>query len=455
MSNIEKLLEGVEVEWKTLGEIGRFYGGITGKSKDDFTDGNAKFVTYKNVYANPALKLNVKEKVKIGDKEKQYTLQYSDIIFTGSSETPDECGLSSVVTEKTDEKLYLNSFCFFLRLKDTNTIFPDFAKHLFRSNNLRKQISKTASGVTRFNVSKKLMEKVSIPIPPLEIQKEIVRILDKFSTLTAELQAELQARKSQYEYYRNQLLTYPMEESDQPSLRPSRSATSIQSSDNPTQPLSTSNPHTSNSVLQPRGKVEWKTLEEIFNLKNGYTPSKSNQEYWENGTIPWFRMEDIRENGRVLNKSIQYVNSCAIKGGKLFPANSIIVATSATIGEHALITVPFLSNQRFTNLSLKREYDDKFIIKFLFYYGFVLDEWCKNNITIGNFAGVDMIEFKKFLIPIPPLEEQERIVSILDKFETLTTSITEGLPKEIELRQKQYEYYRDRLLSFPKNNIKV
>ena len=167
MSNIEKLLEGVEVEWKTLGEIGRFYGGITGKSKDDFTDGNAKFVTYKNVYANPALKLNVKEKVKIGDKEKQYTLQYSDIIFTGSSETPDECGLSSVVTEKTDEKLYLNSFCFFLRLKDTNTIFPDFAKHLFRSNNLRKQISKTASGVTRFNVSKKLMEKVSIPIPPL------------------------------------------------------------------------------------------------------------------------------------------------------------------------------------------------------------------------------------------------------------------------------------------------
>ena len=99
-----------------------------------------------------------------------------------------------------------------------------------------------------------------------------------------------------------------MEESDQPSLRPSRSATSIQSSDNPTQPLSTSNPHTSNSVLQPRGKVEWKTLEEIFNLKNGYTPSKSNQEYWENGTIPWFRMEDIRENGRVLNLSLIHIS---------------------------------------------------------------------------------------------------------------------------------------------------
>jgi len=66
-----------------------------------------------------------------------------------------------------------------------------------------------------------------------------------------------------------------------------------------------------------------------------------------------------------------------------------------------------------------------------------------------------MIGFKKFLIPIPPLEEQERIVSILDKFDTLTTSLTEGLPKEIELRQKQYEYYRNMLLSFPKNNIKA
>ena len=324
-----------------------------------------------------------------------------------------------------------------------------------------KYIKSLGAG-SQTNINLKIVKSLLIPIPcpnnpkkSLEIQQEIVRILDSFSMLTAELQAELQARKSQYEYYLNQLLAYPMEESDQSSLRSNRSATSTQNSNNPTRQLSVSNPHTGNSVLQPRGKVEWKTLGEIFNIKNGYTPSKSNQKYWENGTIPWFRMEDIRENGRVLNKSIQYVNSCAIKGGKLFPANSIIVATSATIGEHALITVPFLSNQRFTNLSLKKEYTNKFIIKFLFYYGFVLDEWCKNNITVGNFAGVDMIGFKKFLIPIPPLEEQERIVSILDKFDTLTTSLTEGLPKEIELRQKQYEYYRNMLLSFPKNNIKA
>ena len=173
--------------------------------------------------------------------------------------------------------------------------------------------------------------------------------MDKFSTLTAELQAELQARKSQYEYYRNQLLDYPMEESDQPSLRSSGSAPSIQESDHPIQPQSAQNHPTDNSVLQPQGKVQWKTLGELFDLRNGYTPSKSNQEFWANGNIPWFRMEDIRKNGRVLNKSIQRVNSCAVKGGNLFPAISIIVATSATIGEHALITVSFLSNQRLQN----------------------------------------------------------------------------------------------------------
>lgn len=159
-------------------------------------------------------------------------------------------------------------------------------------------------------------------------------------------------------------------------------------------------------------------------------------------------MEDIRENGRILNKSIQHVNTCATKGGKIFPANSIIIATSATIGEHALITVPFLSNQRFTNLSLKSGYTDKFIIKYLFYYCFILDNWCKKNIIVGNFAGVDMNGFKKFPIPIPSLKQQERIVSILDKFETLTASISEGLPAEIKMRRQQYEYYREKLLTF-------
>lgn len=211
MSKLEKLIkelcpDGVDNYY--LGDIGKFYGGLTGKSKDDFKDGNAKFITYKNVYSNPALDINPVETVKILQNENQRILEYGDIIFTGSSETPDECGFSSVVTRIPTENLYLNSFCFIYRLKDKNILLPDFSKHLFRSENLRYQIGKTASGVTRFNVSKDKMAKVKIPVPPIPVQEEIVRILDSFTELTAELAAELAARKKQYEYYRDKLLSF-------------------------------------------------------------------------------------------------------------------------------------------------------------------------------------------------------------------------------------------------------
>lgn len=189
-------------------------------------------------------------------------------------------------------------------------------------------------------------------------------------------------------------------------------------------------------------------MSEVFEIKNGYTPSKAKPEYWTNGTIPWFRMEDIRTNGRILEDSIQHITPEAVKGGRLFPANSIILATTATIGEHALIIADSLANQRFTNLSIRKSLADELDMKFFFYYMFIVDEWCKNNTNTSGFESVDMVKFKKLQIPIPPMKEQQRIVAILDKFETLVNDISEGLPAEIAARRQQYEYYRDRLLTF-------
>ena len=195
--------------------------------------------------------------------------------------------------------------------------------------------------------------------------------------------------------------------------------------------------------LCPDG-VEYKPLGEIFDTRNGYTPSKAQEKYWENGTIPWFRMEDIRLHGRILSDSIQHISRCAIKGGKLFPANSIILGTTATIGEHALVTVECLSNQQMTNLAIKKEYSSVLNIKFFFYYCFVLGKWCRRNINAGNFALLDISKLKKRLIPVPPLPVQEEIVRILDKF----TALEAELEAELEARRKQYEYYRDQLLTF-------
>lgn len=191
--------------------------------------------------------------------------------------------------------------------------------------------------------------------------------------------------------------------------------------------------------LCPDG-VEYKTLTELFDTRNGYTPSKSKEEYWTNGTVPWFRIEDIRENGSILSKAIQYVSESAIKGS-LFPADSIIVATSATIGQHALIRVPSLANQRFTYLVLKEEFKEQLDIMFIYYCCFKLDEYCKECLNQGNFASVDMKKFLKFKFPVPPLEVQREIVRILDNFTFLTTE----LAAELAARQKQYEYYKEYL----------
>ena len=193
----------------------------------------------------------------------------------------------------------------------------------------------------------------------------------------------------------------------------------------------------------PNG-VEFKELQEVFDIKNGYTPSKSNSEFWENGTIPWFRMEDIRANGRVLSDSIQHITPESVKGSGLFAANSIIVSTSATIGEHALITVDFLANQRFTCLTRKSDYTDRLDMLFFQNYMFLVDEWCKNNINISGFAGVDMPKFKKLKIPIPPIAVQQEIAYILDSF----TQLEAELEAELEARRAQYAYYRAKLLNF-------
>ncbi|MGN8456281.1 restriction endonuclease subunit S [Helicobacter pylori] len=192
-------------------------------------------------------------------------------------------------------------------------------------------------------------------------------------------------------------------------------------------------------TLAPKG-VGFKTLEEVFEIRNGYTPSKNNPEFWKNGTIPWFRMEDIRENGRILKDSIQHITPKALKGKKLFPKNSIIISTTATIGEHALLIVDSLANQQFTFLSKKANCDIALDMKFFFYQCFLLGEWCKNNTNVSGFASVDMSAFKKYKFPIPPLEIQQEIVTILDAFTELNT--------ELKARKKQYQYYQNMLLDF-------
>ena len=399
MSKLDELMARLcpdGVEYKTLGDIGVFYSGLTGKSKEDFKDGNATFITYMNVYSNIALKTDVEDKVRIGEKEKQNTVKYGDVLFTGSSETPDECGMSSVLTTKTDKKLYLNSFCFGYRFNEPDKFLPDFTKHLFRDTDLRKQISRTANGVTRFNVSKKKMEKVKIPVPPLEVQREIVRILDNFTELTA--------RKQQYEYYRDRLLSFEGGQID----------------------------------------VQWSTLGDIGKISSGGTPNRGNAKYY-NGNIPWLRTQEV-DFCEINDTSIKITDEgLKNSSAKYIPANCVIIAMyGATVGKSAYNSIPLTTNQACCNLDI-----DKGTANYKYVYYWVANKYKYiKSLGQGSQTNVNAKIIKNIPIALPSLEEQNRIVSILDRFDTLCNDLTAGLPAEIKARQQQYEYYRDKLLTF-------
>ncbi len=379
------------VKYKNLGDIGLFFGGLTGKSKDDFKDGNAKFITYRNVYANPSLNIDIEDKVKISDNEKQHVIRYGDILFTGSSETPDECGMSSIVTNQICDELYLNSFCFGLRLYKIEEFDLHYLKHVLRSSDIRKQIKKTASGVTRYNVSKKLFAKVCIPVPPIEIQTEIAHILDDFTNLAAELQAELQARKEQYEHYRNKLLTFDKIEKDTKS-------------------------------------VNWIKMSEICDIRRGIRVTRNclvnNGLFYvfQNSLTPLGKFDKYNRDG-----------------------NKTFVICAGAAGDIGYSNKPFWAADDCFTIETDKV-DNKYIYHFLLTKRLFL----KSRVRKASVPRLSASEIGKLVIPVPSIAEQERIVSILDQFETLVNDLSQGLPAEIAAVQEQYEYYRNKLLSFQK-----
>ncbi len=398
------------VEYKTMGELGIFLGGLSGKSKEDFKNGNAKFITYMNVFSNIALNLDVIDTVKIIDKEKQNVIQYGDIMFTGSYETPNECGMSSVLTTHTDEKLYLNSFCFIYRFNNSDLFIPGFSKYLFRSYDMRKQIIKTANGVTRFNISKAKMAKVKIPVPPLEVQREIVRILDSYSAsvtaLQQEIETELMLRKKQYEYYRDYLLDFGDD-------------------------------------------VEWKTLEDIateFYRGSGI----KKDELTENG-ISCIRYGEIYTTyGVYFDKCVSHTDENNIKSKKYMEYGDILFAITGESVEDIAKSTVYLGQKKCLVggdiLVMKHNQNPKYLSYALSTTNARIQK-SKGKIK-SKVVHASLESIKQIKIPVPTIEEQERIVNILDRFDKLCNDILEVLPAEIDERQKQYEYYKDKLLSF-------
>ena len=405
---LERLLDGEKVEWKTLGEVCvHLRTGLNPRRnfKLNTEDASNYYVTVRELggtellYSEKTDLINDDALQLINNRSK---LKVNDILFSGTGTIGKTAFISK---EPTNWNIKEGVYALTL---NTHYVLPMFVLRYLQNQSTIDWIDRMAAGGIVRSITMKNLEQLPIPVPPLRVQSRIVEILDKFT----QLEAELEARNKQYDFYRNRLLDFAHRD-------------------------------------DLAGQVEWKTLGEVFNTRNGYTPSKTNDDFWKDGTIPWFRMDDIRANGRILYDSALHITPQAVKRNGLFKANSIILATSATIGEHALLQQDALTNQRFTNFEIKEELQELLLPKFAFYYFFIIDEWCKKHTIIGNFPSVDTQQLMEQPFPLPPLSEQRRIVGILDRFDTLTNSISEGLPREIALRRKQYEYYRDALLRFP------
>lgn len=174
----------------------------------------------------------------------------------------------------------------------------------------------------------------------------------------------------------------------------------------------------------------------VCELRNGYTPSKDNPDFWEDGNIPWYRMEDIRESGRKLNVAKQYITKQAVKGGGLFKAGSFIMATTATIGEHAVLIVDSLANQRFTNFQIRKSLENNMSNEYFFNYLFVVDEYCKSTTRTATFPAVNMEDLRNFPVLFPSLEEQHAIVAYIEQETSKIDKHIEKSTRRIELLQE-------------------
>ena len=313
----------------------------------------------------------------------QCNILKGDIFITPSSEVLNDIGNSAVVLEDLEGVVY-SYHIMRIRLTVPNITTSMFIGYIFESNFIQNQINKNAKGMTRFGLTKTQWEKIKVPVPPLPVQEEIVRILDNFTELEAELEAELTARKKQYEYYREQLLS---------------------SSEN----------------------TEFMSLSELVIIKRGVRVIKN--QLIENGSYP------VYQNSL---KPLGFYDKGNYKG------NTTYIITAGAAGEIGYSNIDFWAADDCFCLICSNNLESKY----LYYVLKSQQEFLFSKVRRASIPRLSRSVIEKIQIPIHPLVEQKRIVSILDKFDTLVNDISIGLPAELKARRQQYEYYRNQLLTF-------
>lgn len=400
MSKLEELIEQLcsdGVEYKTLGDVATISRGGNFQKKD-FTEQGKPCIHYGQIYTRYGL-FTDKTLTFINDEcfAKQKYAEPNDIIMAVTSENIED--ICKCVAWLGTEKVAVSGHSAIIH----HSLDPKYLAYFFHSQHFFNQKRRLAHGTKVMEVTPDTLKSIQLPVPPLEVQREIVRILDNFTFLTAELAAELAARQKQYEYYRDLLLTFKSNESTILNER--------------------------TNELELSGAIRWMKLGDIADIGTG---NGNTNEGLDTGKYPFFvRSQDIKyKNEYDFDETAIITSGDGVGVGKIFHFVS---------GKYAL-------HQRAYRVHIT---SDNVLPKYFFYY-------FKNSfltyISKASFhSSVTSIRrpmMINFPVPVPPLEVQQRIVGILDCFDTLCNDISSGLPAEIEMRQKQYEYYRDKLLTF-------
>ncbi|BDY72083.1 restriction endonuclease subunit S [Escherichia coli] len=406
LSYLEKLLDGVVVEWKTLEDISiKISSGGTPKTGvSEFYDGDIPWLRTQEVNFCDIWDTEVKITESGVKNSSAKWIPKNCVIVAMYGATVGKIGINKI-------PMTTNQACANIQLNEEVAHY----RYVFHFLCSQYTYIKSLGTGSQTNINAQIVKNIKIPIPcpenpekSLAIQSEIVRILDKFTALTAELTAELNMRKKQYNYYRDQLLSFK------------------------------------------EGEVEWKSLEDIALFRRGSFPQPYGNSEWYDGEgcMPFVQVADVADSGFTLHtKTKQQISKIAQSKSVFVEAGTIVVTLQGTIGRVAITQYDCYVDRTlaiFTNFKVK-------INKKYFAYQLKAKFDSEKEFARGStLKTITKEEFSKFQLPLPSINEQNRIVSLLDKFDTLAHSIKQGLPREIELRQKQYEYYRDLLFSFPK-----
>lgn len=395
MPFIEQLLNGENVEWKKLGEV------ITIEKGKQL---NKSLLTESGEY--PAYNGGVT----FSGFTDKYNYSENKIIIS-------QGGVSAGFVNFITTKFYANAHCYVV-LPNISRVDNKYVYHLLKMNQENLMGKQLGAGIPALHTANILGISIPIPCPDnptksLDIQHRIVEILDKFTELEAELEAELDCRKRQYEYYRNQLLSFDILNRG-----------------------------------QKLNDVKIMTLGEIGTFVRGSGLQKKDFTPTGVGCIHYGQIYTYY--GTYAKKTKSFVSQeFALKARKA-KHGDLIIATTSENDEDVCKAVAWLGDEDIAVSSDACFYAHTMNPKYIAYYfqTELFQSQKRKFITGTKVRRVNAKDLAKIKIPLPPLSVQREIVEILDKFDTLTNSISEGLPKEIELRRKQYEYYRNQLLSF-------